>query len=731
MWIFNKENKQLVSKEITYVPALYKIFDEILVNAADNKQRDPTMSWIKVDIDVEEGTISVANNGKGIPVAMHSKEKMYIPELIFGNLLTSDNYDDKKNKKRTTGGRNGFGAKLTNIFSKSFTVETVDSSRNKKYVQTWRDNMVVREDPKIKACGKSAKDYTKIIFTPDLVKFGMTNLNEDTVALFTKRVYDMAGVTDSSVRVFLNGEKLDTKTFKDYVKLCQQSTIAKLQEEGRETSLEFLQINDRWTVAVCASTGQFEQCSFVNSICTSKGGSHVSYITDQIATHLEKEFKKKNKKVKGMKKSQIKNFLCVFVNCLIENPSFDSQTKDTLTTATRNFGSTAELPPKFLKAVASKKMGILDAISSYASFKSRKIGREGRKIKNVRGIPKLDDANRAGTKDSHKCVLILTEGDSAKTLAVSGLSIVGRDYYGVFPLKGKPLNVREAKHSQVANNDEIQNIVKIMGLKRDFEYTADTVKKLRYGSIMIMADQDHDGSHIKGLLINFLHWYNKSLLLIPGFLREFITPIVKATKGKKEVKIFYTLPEYETWIESLGEDEEASSKELKKWKVKYYKGLGTSTAKEAKEYFGNLERNMLNFAWKESDEECIKLAFASQKRDERKTWISSVTSETFLDHKVCSDQGYVRYDEFFNKEFVLFSKASVLRAIPNVVDGFKPSQRKVLFACFKRKLHSEIKVAQLAGYVSEHGAYHHGEASLMSTIVGTFFLFFIYLFFPF
>lgn len=198
-------------------------------------------------------------------------------------------------------------------------------------------------------------------------------------------------------------------------------------------------------------------------------------------------------------------------------------------------------------------------------------------------------------------------------------------------------------------------------------------------------------------------------------VREFITPIVKATKGKKEVKIFYTLPEYESWVESLGDDEEAKAKALKKWKIKYYKGLGTSTAKEAKEYFGNLNKNMLDFKWEETDEELVKLAFSSQKRDERKTWISAVTSETYLDHKVCSERGYVKYSEFFDKEFVLFSKASVLRAIPNVVDGFKPSQRKVLFSCFKRKLHSEIKVAQLAGYVSEHGAYHHGEASLMST----------------
>ena len=115
MWCFDAETESMVFKEVTIVPGLYKIFDEILVNAADNKIRDPSMKNIRVKIDAENNIIEVMNDGKGIPIEMHTKENMYIPELIFGNLLTSSNYDD--DQKKVTGGRNGFGAKLCNIFS--------------------------------------------------------------------------------------------------------------------------------------------------------------------------------------------------------------------------------------------------------------------------------------------------------------------------------------------------------------------------------------------------------------------------------------------------------------------------------------------------------------------------------------------------------------------------------------------------------------------------------------
>eukprot|EP00501_MAST-03F_sp_TOSAG23-6_P001841 GSMAST32.ASY1.ANO1.1919.1 assembled CDS len=622
---------RLVRKTCTYVPALFKIFDEILVNAADNKQRDPEgMTWIKVCINRESGTVSVANNGKGIPVQMHKKEKMYVPQLIFGNLLTGSNYND--DKKKVTGGRNGFGAKLANIFSTKFIVETVDSKLKKKYVQVFRNNMTKTESPVITDAHKT-QSYTKITFKPDLEKFGMFELNEEICNIFKKRTYDLAGVTDKSVRVYLNGEKLHIKNFPDYVKLCSRS---------------------------CLSTDgtRFEQVSFVNSIATTKGGTHVDFIVNQLVSVIQKECARKNKKAKALSKAATKNFICVFINCLIENPSFDSQTKEALTTQHKDF-------------VVSKSMGIVDAAMQFANFRSRNVGKQATKLKKIRGIPKLDDANKAGTSKSYQYVFIIIHfhGDSAKTLAVSGLSIVGRDFYGVFPLKGKPLNVREAKHSQVSNNDEIQNIIKIMGIRRDVSYDTENIKKLRYGSILIMADQDYDGSHIKGLLLNFLHWFNPSLM---------------------QQILFHTVPEYETW-----KSRNETLPKQKGWHIKYYKGLGTSTSKEAKQYFANLDTNVIPFKWIDGDAELIKLAFSKDNADD---WIGAVKAGTYVDFSMKE----MTYKDFFNKEFVLFSQAS----------------RKVLFACFKRKLTKELKVAQLAGYVSEHAAYHHGEASLMGTIVG-------------
>jgi DNA topoisomerase II len=298
----------------------------------------------------------------------------------------------------------------------------------------------------------------------------------------------------------------------------------------------------------------------------------------------------------------------------------------------------------------------------------------------------------------------LTEGDSAKALAVSGLSVVGRDNYGVFPLRGKLLNVRDASVKQVIANEEISAINQILGLTPGKVY--DSTKELRYGHLMIMADQDHDGSHIKGLVVNFIHNFWPSLLKIPGFMMEFITPIVKASKGKQTLS-FYNLPEYEHWREENGGG--------KGWKIKYYKGLGTSTAAEARDYFSDLTTHKKEFKYTgPQDDESITLAFAKNKADDRKEWLRNYVPGTHLNHKMPK----IPYNEFINKELILFSMADCVRSIPSVLDGFKPGQRKILFCCFKRNLKNEIRVAQLAGYVSEHSAYHHGEASLHSTIVG-------------
>lgn len=430
MFVLDEDKGRIVNRDITFTPGLYKIFDEIVVNASDNKQRDSTMDKLDVVVDAENNQISVKNNGKGIPIQMHSEHNVYVPTLIFGHLLTGSNFDD--DEKKTTGGRNGYGAKLANIFSHEFIVECVDTESESKFKQVFRNNMSTAEDPIIKDCtAKEMKqgDYVKITFSPDLERFNMNKLDKDTVALLSKRAYDIAGSMANRegkrLSVTLNGKKLPIKSFKDYLNML----------EGVNAPVAYEKVNDRWEVGVSVSDGSFQQVSFVNSISTSKGGSHVTYIADQIGAGLVDVIKKKNKGGLAIKPNQIKNHLCVFVNALIENPTFDSQTKENLTSKKKDFGSKAEVSDKFMKQV--QKSEVVQNILEFARFKAKQaLGRKGGvKKSKLTGIPKLDDANFAGTAKSKDCTLIITEGDSAKSLAMSGLSVVGRDYYGVFPLK--------------------------------------------------------------------------------------------------------------------------------------------------------------------------------------------------------------------------------------------------------------------------------------------------------
>jgi len=709
MWVFDSVEEKFVLREITYVPGLYKIFDEILVNAADNKQRDPNMNTIKIDINPAENTISVYNNGHGIPVEMHKDEKMYVPTMIFGHLLTSSNYDDTE--KKVTGGRNGYGAKLCNIFSTKFTVETATKESKRTFKQVWGANMSKASDPKVKDF--SGEEFTKITFSPDLVKFKMDVLDADIVDLFNRRAYDIAA-SCTGIKVFLNGKRVPVKNFKDYVNLYvkDQTDIG-----GNPVKVVHERHSERWEYAVTISDSGFQHMSFVNSIATNKGGRHVDYITNMVMNKLSEKLNKGNKTGDKIKPFQVKHYMWVFVNCLIENPTFDSQTKDTMTLVQKNFGSKCELSPTFATQVL--KSGIVEAVLSQAKFaQQQKLARkcDGKKTNKLKGIPKLEDANDAGTKSSSDCTLILTEGDSAKTLAVAGLGIVGRDKYGVFPLRGKLLNTREATMKQIMENAEINNIIKIVGLQYKKKYDSiDDLKTLRYGKMMIMTDQDQDGSHIKGLLINFIHHNWPSLLRLP-FLEEFITPIVKATKAK-QVFSFYSLPEFEEWKEATDN--------WHTYKIKYYKGLGTSTSVEAKEYFSDMLRHRIRFKHEgPQDDHSITMAFSKKAIEQRKEWLTKWMEEC-KERKVLGlpevylyekDTRFVNYSDFVNKELVLFSNADNERSIPSIVDGLKPGQRKVVFTCLKRNDKKEVKVAQLAGSIAEHTAYHHGEVSLMSTI---------------
>ena len=700
-WILSDDNSKIFEKNIEYVPGLFKLFDEGVVNARDHSVRmaqaiandqKNALPVTNIEITIEDdGTIIMLNDGNGIDVAEHPEHKIWIPELIFGHLRTSTNYD--KTEKKIVGGKNGFGFKLVLIWSTYGSVETVDHIRGLKYTQEFKNNLDEICKPSITKCKN--KPYTKITFKPDYTRLGLSGLSPDTISLLRKRVYDIAAVTDKSLKVKYNSTPVPIKNFQQYIDLYigDKSDVPRVYED----------CNGRWEYAVALTpNNEFTQVSFVNGIHTAKGGKHVEYILGQITRKLC-EFIEKKKKVK-VNPNSIKEQLILFIRCDIENPAFDSQTKDYMNTPSSKFGSKCDVSDKFIEKVA--KMGVMDAALQLTEVKENKAAKktDGVKSKSVRGIPKLTDANWAGTEKSKDCVVIFCEGDSAKAGIISGLSSEDRNSIGVYPLKGKLLNVRGETVKRISENNEIAEIKKILGLEtgKKYETIEDVNKQLRYGKVLFLTDQDLDGSHIKGLCINLFQSEWPSLVEIPGFIGFMNTPILKAKKGDAEMN-FYNDGEYEEWKEKS---------DIKGWKIKYYKGLGTSTGKEFREYFEN--KKIVGFAMSEKSDDTIDMVFNKKRADDRKDWLKLYDRSSFID----TSKQIITYDEFIHKELIHFSKYDCDRSIPNLMDGLKISLRKILYSAFKKNLTNEIKVAQFSGYVSEHSGYHHGEASLNAAIVG-------------
>jgi DNA topoisomerase-2 len=687
-WVLNSNKSQFEKKNLKYSPALLKIFDEILVNAIDRNSMHPkNVSSISVDIDKDSGAVSIENNGPlgGIGVRMHEKEGLWNPELTFGHLLTSTNYDDSK--KRVVGGRNGYGAKLTNIYSSEFSIVIKDHENKQTYSQKWSKNMTVCEPPKIKK-HSGATSSVSITFVPDWRRFGLSKMENAIYKIFQKRVWDANICTTPNCKVKFNGDVLPKQNLDTYAKM----------HEGVENVTSVA--GDRWSVCIGPSENGLEQVSFVNGICTTKGGTHVDHVASLVAAGIIEEMAKKIK----LKPQQVKNTFNIFVKATLENPTFSSQVKSECTLKAQDFGSKFELPKTFVKNVL--KTGIADELTALSKFKEMKELKktDGARKSKITGIPKLDDANKAGTAQSGKCTLIVTEGDSAKTLAVAGLSVVGRDHYGVFPLRGKCKNVRDSSVAQLTSNQEFNDLKKILGLQQGKEYTS--VSELRYGRLMIMTDADNDGSHIKGLILNMIHYFWPSLLKL-NFVVSMVTPIIKASKGS-ESKSFYTDSAFRTWYG----DGKAG------WRIKYYKGLGTSTSAEAREYFKKIQDLTVKFDVDTMTDDSIILAFDKKKADARKTWLLESTAKEASELEV--SYGKVKQldiTDFVHKDLVNFSLADLKRSIAHMADGLKPSQRKVMFSCFQKNLTAEMKVAQLAAYVAEKSSYHHGEVSLAETIV--------------
>jgi DNA topoisomerase-2 len=575
-WVRDGDRFKL--SELSVSPGLVKIFDEVLVNAIDQWSLHPRkVTSIKVSAS-EDGTISVENSGVCVPIKKHDKEKIWIPELIFGHLLTSSNYND--DEQRVTGGRNGYGAKLANVFSSKFWI--VISDGKKVYRQMWYDNMSRCDTAVIET--KTEPVYVRIGFTPDLKRFGGLC---DFQQVAEKRTWD-AALWCAKCQVSFNGQTLKVGSLEDFAKRHMGEVAT-----ARHNSENFEVIVGH------SNSGAFQQVSFVNGISTTKGGTHVDRFVKAICDEISKD-----KRVTGVKPAQIKSNLFVFVRAVIVNPTFSSQTK---AECTSKITESIDFKPKFIKDILG--CGVLTSLVALgeAGLNKELKKTDGSKKARITGIPKLDDANWAGTHRSHECTLIVTEGDSAKALAIAGLSVVGRNAYGVFPLRGKPRNVRDATVKQVTENEEFSNLKKILGLQHGKVYNS--VRELRYGRLMIMTDADLDGSHIKGLVLNMFHVYWPKLIEL-GFVVSMVTPVIKAGKVW-----YFTEDEFKAAVAEGKVTTGANG-------IKYYKGLGTSTSAEAKEYFQRIQQLTVAFGADPRMNESMCLAFSKAQADDRKNWLT-------------------------------------------------------------------------------------------------------------
>ena len=692
----------LVTKRFEIVPAFLQCFEEILMNAADRvsaaHESDSTIvcRTKTIMVEVSRNEISVFNDGDSIAPVMLPEFQVYAAELIFGHLRSSSNYDDSK--ARITSGKNGFGAKICNVFSSTFKVETACAKTGIKYRQTFEKNMSVTNPPVLTKF--SGKSYTKITYAPDFARFNMKGITDDIQGILRRRCYEVSATSISPIKVWFNGTKIPVTKIDQYASLYTPEAASRFSAE----------VNERWrlSISVTPDHGAFRAISFCNSTATLEGGKHLDYVVDPLVKKLV-EFYKKKFRTTSLKPSVIKDCLTVVVSAFIENPVYSSQCKNYLSSAPDKFGSTCVVPDSLFTKLTTKS-GLTAAVESFLKSKERKVlnATDGRKSSKIRGIAKLHDAARAGTRDSNRCVLFLCEGDSALTMLLSGLKSSDRDHCGCFPLKGKLLNIRDASAAQIAANTEISNIKKILGLQQGKIYDDPTSRKeLRYGSVVLCVDADVDGKHIAGLLLNVFDCFWPSLVSA-GFVKNMLTPIVRATGGPRnsQTKLFYNEFEFLEWMKSAANS--------KGYRLKYLKGLGSSTAKESKEYFQDFTSTLVTFTRDEDASGAMQLAFAKDKANDRKAWLSSYDKSEILLHS----QKQVSLSDFVHRELKHFSESDVRRSIPSAIDGLKTSQRKILFGCFSKSTLSsnEMKVAQLCGYVADKSCYHHGEVSLSSAI---------------
>lgn len=745
VWVYDSHNGRMVLINMDFVPACERLLLEIISNASDNvgRSRRAGVDPGSIDIIMDNSTISVTNYGLPMPIEIHPKEKIYIPQMVFGSLLTSSNYE----VDRHGAGTNGIGAKAANIFSKEFMVIVHDHIRHLKYTQVWNDNMTKCSPPTIIEYHGTTSSV-QVVFKMDFVRFGYDLPNgtqggypPEVFALYARHAVDLS--FNAKTKVTFNGHEFNFINIRDYARLyfgdAVESAIVHYQwpagteiihkKKGYQVARNPA-ITPEVELIALDTPDEGRHVSFANCLMTHNGGVHVNaavkavgdtavqMVNETILKKLTrqnkgKELDAKDKRAHTITIHDVKPHISVLLSVKVMNPKYEGQTKGTLS------GPTPKIDIATDELTSIKNWQLIDRL--YAAIEAKQFasnaktdGKLRRYVRLIKGV----DANNAGKAERSRCVLYITEGRSGAGYANKLISLVpgGRDYIGVLPMRGKSLNVMNADRFQIEKNAEIGELKKMLGLvdcpegdlKKTYYLDPNNFAKLRYGAIMIMADSDVDGLHIIGLILNFFHCRYPSLLA-RGFVMYYQTPTLRVSKGNRTFK-FYTQREYEEW--------KTATPDYQTWKHKYYKGLGTSDDNEIRDDY--ITPRVVTCFYDAEAPNAIKLAFDKNLADQRKDWLGRWQPVLGVEEIHMQPISW-----FINHKLILFSLAAVQRAIPKLTDGLKESHRKILHGTHKKwkvgskkTTYNETKVAQFAGFVAGHTHYQHGEQILDDVIIG-------------
>lgn len=825
------EKKVIEYKDFLFCKGVERIFLEILSNAGDSVIASKQNGFLPkkdsrplIAINVSENIINIKNFGEPIPVEPNTENKKVkplktVPELIFGELLTGGNFDD--DSVRIGIGRNGYGAKLANIFSKYFIVKVGDYVRNQEFYCKWVDSMSKIEDKTITPGYEWKKDswasikgdkidekknsYVEIEFELNFELFKMgeekgklpTQFSKNFISHFRRMALDYSFAMGISIS--FNDLDMSTTSIKDFIPIYFKGeqvntyithsenaiaykktppgtvvTDSKIPTESQIKELGFETPFPAFTVTIIDTPGdsQGQVIAFVNGLLVPTG-IHVNTITNAVNNSIIDSIPASLAKGLTIKAADIKKHISYVINCIIPNPSFDSQTKQNLIGPKFDIkGITKDL---FKTIFTSKKWSLGEKIREMKEFKDMKTlkSTDSKVKKRAIDVKGASEANFAGDAVKSKdCVLWLTEGESASKYAHKRIDFLPgkKDYNGVYALKGKFINVQKAGFDKLSNNDEYKAIKTLMALTegQKFKTEEDIDKNLKYGKIMIATDADEDGAAIRGLLLNLFMTKWPSLVKF-GRIGYISTPAIRISDGKKVIERFYSDKAYESWIETKPESY------LKGKKVKHYKGLASSTDADVKEDLTTAPLVKIMYT-DESDMAAIDLAYGKDREDDRKDWISSwkernedgsspifelehiskameaavmskskkelspsksakssksvksssaESKSSTLASAAASDKAadfVIRsVESIVNKDLAEFSFSTLFRAIPSYFDGLKKCQRQIFWHClnhwnYNPNLKQEEKVGSLAGAITTSVNYQHGPKSLEDAI---------------